>query len=68
MQPITKLGTINVLQGLKRPQKSVVRLIKDVDWVIYAECLWTKIIFIVLKSTQILIENMLSNIEWIWPI
>ncbi len=27
MQPITKLGTINALQGLKRPQKTVVRLI-----------------------------------------
>ena len=27
MQPITKLGTINALRGLKRPQKTVVRLI-----------------------------------------
>ncbi len=26
MQPITKLGTINALRGLKRPQKTVVRL------------------------------------------
>ena len=26
MQPITKLGTINALLGLKRPQKTVVRL------------------------------------------
>ena len=26
MQPITKLGTINALQGLKRPQETVVRL------------------------------------------
>ncbi len=26
IQPITKLGTINALRGLKRPQKTVVRL------------------------------------------
>ena len=26
------------------------------------------ILFMVLKSAQILIHNMLNNIEWIWPI
>ncbi len=26
MQPITKLGTINALLGLERPQKTIVRL------------------------------------------
>ncbi len=31
MQPITKLRTINVLRGMKRPQKTVVRLILKRD-------------------------------------
>ena len=41
---------------------------KDVDWVIYARCLWTKWPFTVLKSAQILNHNMLSYPEWIYLI
>ena len=35
MQPITKLGTINALRGLKRPQKTVVRL----KYAVYMTCM-----------------------------